>query len=122
MVRVADADGSGEIDFYEFVTLMAHKMEDADDDRRTRAAFSLFDHSGDGYIDEAELRNIMINVGEPVTIEDCRGVLRELDRDGDGRINYEEFCEIIGERAVNLDGSKVMSASEHLRQQALLAP
>ena len=28
MIRIADADGSGEVDFYEFVTLMAHKMAD----------------------------------------------------------------------------------------------
>ena len=45
MVELADADGSGDIDFVEFVTLIAHKMndddkEDADD--KLQKAFAIF--------------------------------------------------------------------------------
>ena len=48
MVELADADGSGDIDFVEFVTLMAHKMEDdkakgaGDEDDRLKSAFAVF--------------------------------------------------------------------------------
>ena len=48
MVELADADGSGDIDFIEFVTLMAHKMQDedqegeADEDERLKNAFAIF--------------------------------------------------------------------------------
>ena len=49
MISRADADGSGSVDFYEFVTLMAHKMASPGDDRGLRNAFALFDHSGDGH-------------------------------------------------------------------------
>ena len=34
MIRIADADGSGSVDFYEFVTLMAHKMGEVKKHRR----------------------------------------------------------------------------------------
>ena len=45
MVELADADGSGDIDFVEFVTLMAHKMQDQeedDEDERLKSAFAIF--------------------------------------------------------------------------------
>ena len=46
MVELADADGSGDIDFVEFVTLIAHKMhggenEDGSDDK-LKKAFAIF--------------------------------------------------------------------------------
>ena len=68
MIRIADADGTGDIDFAEFVTLMAHKMADEKSEETLRAAFSVFDTSGDGFIDAEEMRRIMINVGEPVRL------------------------------------------------------
>ena len=50
MIAMADADGSGSIDFAEFVTLMAHNMtaEKTEDD--LKMAFNIFDRSGDGNI------------------------------------------------------------------------
>ena len=40
------------------------------------------------------MRRIMINVGEPVTLEDVEQVIRKVDTDGDGQINYEEFTKV----------------------------
>ena len=130
MIRIADADGTGDIDFAEFVTLMAHKMADEKSEETLRAAFSVFDTSGDGFISAEEMRRIMINVGEPVsaghlqlrappitahthtccsprlrtvtagppgrqvTLEDVEQVIRKVDIDGDGVINYEEFTKV----------------------------
>jgi len=112
MVRLADADGSGSIDFPEFVTLMAHKMAEADSEDRIRGAFSVFDYTGDGFIDAEELRNLMINVGEPATIEDVRQVLTDVDRDGDGRINYAEFTKVvISKKSTVHDGGGISDTS-----------
>ena len=85
----------GDIDFAEFVTLMAHKMADEKSEATLKAAFSVFDTSGDGYISAEEMRRIMINVGEPVTLDDVEQVIRKVDIDGDGVINYEEFTKVI---------------------------
>ena len=62
MIRIADADGTGDIDFAEFVTLMAHKNADEKSEACMRAAFNVFDVSGDGFISAEEMRRIMINV------------------------------------------------------------
>ena len=60
-----------------------------------RAAFSIFDYSSDGYIQADELRRILMNVGEPVTMNDVNALLEEVDGNADGVIDYEEFAKVI---------------------------
>jgi calmodulin len=92
MIAMADADGSGSIDFAEFVTLMAHNMTDEKSVDDLKKAFQVFDSDGSGNISPDELQRIMINVGEPVSLEDVNKVISEADEDGDGEINFEEVC------------------------------
>ena len=94
MIRIADADGTGDIDFAEFVTLMAHRIADEKSEETLRAAFSVFDTSGDGFINAEEMRRIMMHMGEPVTLDDVDQVIRKVDRDGDGVIDYNEFTKV----------------------------
>lgn len=94
----------------QFVTLMAHKMADVRSESSLKASFALFDHSGDGFIDAAEMRNLMINVGEPVTIEDVNELLKEVDRDGDGVVNYSEFTKVVC--AERMQGGSSSSTAE----------
>ena len=94
MIRIADADGTGDIDFAEFVTLMAHRIADEKSEETLRAAFSVFDTSGDGFINAEEMRRIMMHMGEPVTLDDVDQVIRKVDRDGDGVIDYDEFTKV----------------------------
>ena len=69
---------------------MAHKMADPADEEALTKAFSIFDQNGDGSIDPAELRAIMMNVGEPVTWVDINEILKTFDADGDGSIDLSE--------------------------------
>ena len=94
MIRIADADGTGDIDFAEFVTLMAHRIADEKSEETLRAAFSVFDTSGDGFINAEEMRRIMMHMGEPVTLEDVEQVIRKVDKNGDGAIDYDEFTKV----------------------------
>lgn len=63
MINEVDADGNGEIDFSEFLTMMAHKMKDTDSEEEIREAFKVFDKNGDGKISAAELRHVMSSIG-----------------------------------------------------------
>ena len=49
----------------------------------------VFDRDGNGYIDAQELRYTMDNLGQPLSDEDVKAMIKEADLDGDGRINYE---------------------------------
>ena len=48
--------GDGEIDFNEFLVMMAKKMKDTDSEEEIKEAFKVFDKDGNGFISAAELR------------------------------------------------------------------
>jgi len=91
MIDGVDADGNGAIDFPEFLTMMAREMENAGSEEDTKEAFKLFDKDGNGYIDATELKDVLTNMGKPMSEWDVEHMLREADIDHDGQISFEEF-------------------------------
>lgn len=95
MINEVDVDGSGSIDFDEFLLMMAKKMKDTDSEEEIREAFRVFDKDGNGFISAPELRHVMANLGEKLTDEEIDEMIREADLDGDGQVNYEEFVTLM---------------------------
>ena len=63
MINEFDADGNGTIDFPEFLTMMARKMRGTDSEEDIKEAFKVSDKDGNGFINAAELRHVMTNLG-----------------------------------------------------------
>ncbi|KAH7656107.1 Calmodulin and related proteins (EF-Hand superfamily) protein [Dioscorea alata] len=97
IINDVDADLNGTIDFPEFLNLIVHKMEDADSEKEMREAFKIFDKDQNGLISADELRSVMANLGEKLTDEEVNEMIRDadIDGDGDGQVNYEEFVRIM---------------------------
>ncbi|KAK6341192.1 hypothetical protein TWF696_008279 [Orbilia brochopaga] len=95
MINEVDADNNGTIDFPEFLTMMARKMKDTDSEEEIREAFKVFDRDNNGYISAAELRHVMTSIGEKLTDQEVDEMIREADQDGDGRIDYNEFVQLM---------------------------
>jgi len=74
---------------------MARKMKDTDTEEELVEAFKVFDRDGNGFINSAELRHVMTNLGEKLEDEEIDEMLREADVDGDGQVNYEEFVKMM---------------------------
>ena len=57
--------------------------------------FRLCDRDGNGYISKAELAHVMTNLGERLTEEEITEMIREADIDGDWKMNYDEYVEVM---------------------------
>ncbi|XP_030511405.1 calcium-dependent protein kinase 2-like [Rhodamnia argentea] len=90
LMEAADVDGNGSIDYIEFIsaTMHRHKLER---DEHLYKAFQYFDKDGSGYITKDELEAAMKEhaIGDEANIKD---IIAEVDKDNDGRIDYDEFC------------------------------
>merc|ERR1712117_792663 len=88
-----------EIDFAEFCQLCAtFLVEDPDMEtmkRELKDAFRIYDKEGLGYITTETLRGLIGELLAPLTEEELEGILEELDEDGSGSMDFDEFCEMM---------------------------
>ncbi|KAH3731475.1 calmodulin D [Pelomyxa schiedti] len=58
-------------------------------------AFNLFDVNHDGKIDASELTRVMINLGQKPTEQEVRDMIHDVDTDGNGTVDFEEFVQMM---------------------------
>jgi Ca2+-binding EF-hand superfamily protein len=57
--------------------------------------FSLFDANGDGSVDAKELGSVMRMLQQYPTQTELEEMIREMDSDGSGAVEFAEFCKIM---------------------------
>ena len=57
--------------------------------------FQSFNNDGDGYITADDLRKCMREFNENVTDDELAKFVVAADNDGDGRVSYEEFVQVM---------------------------
>jgi Ca2+-binding EF-hand superfamily protein len=60
-----------------------------------REAFLAFDLDHNNFVGAAEIRHVLINIGEQPTDEEVDEMIRMVDKDGDGQVSFEEFYEMV---------------------------
>jgi|EP00670_Eutreptiella_braarudii_P000700 calmodulin len=95
MIKEVDGDGSGAIDFEEFLILMAKQLDGGDIEAECKQAFAVFDKDGDGFISTCELKGIISNLGEKPTDEELDEMVKQADADGDGKVGYDDFVKMM---------------------------
>ena len=81
--------GNGTIEFPEFIALMTNRgLKDVNQEAEMMEAFKVFDRDGNGFISKAELRQIMLTLGEKLTDYEVEDMMKEADVDGDGKLCY----------------------------------
>ena len=95
MIGDIDKDGSGSIDFEEFLDMMTAKMSDKDSREDIMKVFNLFDDDQSGKISLRNLKRVAKELGETMTDAELLEMIERADNDQDGEINFEEFYAII---------------------------
>ncbi|MQL79089.1 hypothetical protein Taro_011542 [Colocasia esculenta] len=91
LVKDADVDGNGALDYGEFVAVSIH-LRKIGNDEHLREAFAYFDRDKSGYIEIEELRDSLSDDLGPNNEEVINAIIHDVDTDKDGRISYDEFA------------------------------
>mmetsp|Transcript_17443 Transcript_17443/g.27299 ORF Transcript_17443/g.27299 Transcript_17443/m.27299 type:complete len:526 (+) Transcript_17443:35-1612(+) len=85
MLKAADENNDGRIDFEEFKAMWHRKLL-SQHEQYIHRVFAVFDDNGDGFIDAKELENVL---GEDFS--DIKKMIEEVDENGDGKLSFAEF-------------------------------
>ncbi|XP_071693333.1 calcium-binding allergen Ole e 8-like [Rutidosis leptorrhynchoides] len=92
MMSNIDTDRDGFINLEEFTGFC--KSDNGDEDGGMKELHDAFDHydlNKNGLISSTELHQILTKLGEKCTVDDCMKMIKSVDSDGDGFVNFEEF-------------------------------
>jgi calcium-dependent protein kinase len=95
ILEEVDSDGSGVIDYTEFLAAtLDRKVYMAED--VCWQAFRLFDKNGDGKIDKKEIAQVLNDEGcQNLAAKELAEIMSDIDKNGDGEIDFEEFMHMM---------------------------
>ncbi|XP_071438969.1 troponin C [Hetaerina americana] len=98
LIEEQDPDGTGKVNFDCFCNIASHFLEEEDAEamqEELKEAFRLYDREGNGYITTATLREILAALDDKLGPEDLDGIIAEIDTDGSGTVDFDEFMEMM---------------------------
>lgn len=100
MMNAADLDGDGYISLEEFLSVNMMETDSSKCIEDLRNAFELYDRDRNGLISAEELHHVLRSMGEKASLSDCKTMIRGIDRNGDGAVNFEEFVQMMTKSSV----------------------
>ncbi|XP_023324128.1 calmodulin-2/4 [Eurytemora carolleeae] len=85
MVERVDMDGSGSIEFLEFLLLMGKILQETPSTDDLRSIFTVFDKDMSGFVSSSELKYVMSQLGVNFSDEEIIEMIIEADTNGDGQ-------------------------------------
>ena len=107
MIAIFDEDGGGDVDFQEFVLGLSAFSSKGNKEEKLKFAFKVYDIDRDGYISNGELFIVLkMMVGSNLKDQQLQQIvdktIMEADKDGDGKISFEEFCDMVENTDVSM--------------------
>jgi len=109
-----DADGSGQLEWPEFLSLMSKYGKgqgveasfSAERLAELQEIFSVFDSNGDGTLDVKELDAVFRTLGLQSSQKEIRAMIEEVDADNSGSIGWPEFLFLMSKKSVGPEDSQ----------------
>eukprot|EP00049_Salpingoeca_infusionum_P014096 m.262675 g.262675 ORF g.262675 m.262675 type:complete len:203 (+) comp15595_c0_seq7:3451-4059(+) len=101
VLAIFDDNGDGEIDFEEFIRGISLFSQKGDRTKKLHFAFKIYDVDCDGFISNGELFQVLkLMVGSNLKDAQLQQIVDKTiiyaDKDGDGKVSFEEFCAVVG--------------------------
>jgi calcium-dependent protein kinase len=93
MFSKVDADGSGEIEYSEFVVATLNE-KNLLSNNKLQTAFKMFDKDGGGSISIDEIKQVL-SFGQTLDEDVIATIIKQVDANGDGEISYDEFASMM---------------------------
>ena len=104
MINEIDVDGSGFLEFQEFCLMLYKRTQDADVENDLKETFRVFSKDDEGCITAEELKFVLTHLPGKVTYKEIDEMIRTVDKNGDGKINYSEFRVMMGAHPLIMPG------------------
>lgn len=100
VVETFDSDSSGEVDFEEFITALSIFATMQNEKKKFEFTFKMYDCDHDGFISNKDLFQVLKamvggNLNDVQLQQLVDRTIIKGDKDKDGKLNYEEFVEMI---------------------------
>ncbi|KRX61273.1 Calcineurin subunit B type 1, partial [Trichinella sp. T9] len=100
VIDIFDTDGNGEVDFKEFIQGISQFSVKGAKQTKLKFAFKIYDMDRDGFISNGELFEVLkMMVGNNLKNTQLQQIVDKTilfhDKDGDGKISFEEFCDVV---------------------------
>ena len=98
IIEDIDEDGSGLLEFAEFCQLAAKFLVEEDEEalkKELKEAFRIYDKEQLGYISIETLKEILRELDNKLTEEDLDSIIEEVDEDGSGTLDFDEFMDMM---------------------------
>ena len=99
MIAEIDKDGSGQLEFDEFITMMTTRPSENETREEIHKVFVTFDTGRTGYIALKDLRKVAKDLGELTDDNVLQEMVERADFDQDGLVSEEEFYNLMTKKS-----------------------
>merc|ERR1712072_622224 len=102
MIAELDADGSGEIEFDEFLDMMTARISDKNSREDIERVFKLFDSDRTGEISLDNMKRVAKELGEDISPQELQEIIQRSDLDNDGALTMDDFYQVMTKKNFRL--------------------
>lgn len=95
LMKEVDPDGRGMIDQKEFLQVMSKDIKTMDNEKELKTAWAVFDTDKKGVLSAKELQHILGNIGEKLTDQELKDLMKEADPSNTGSIKQADFMRMM---------------------------
>jgi len=101
LVQVVDTKLEGALNFDDFMGLYVMELKDGPNNQQEMLeAFQAFDKASNGFIGVDDMKHVLTSMGtDRLTPEEADIMLKLVDKDGHGVLNYEEIIQVLASDA-----------------------